>query len=543
MPAPATRVDDPQRAPASAAKRRCATCGASYPLDFLVCPKDATNLDTHDGRDDDPLVGEVLAGAFCIVGQIGSGGMGRVYEAEHVRLPRRFAVKVINEDLARHPDAIARFEREAQAAARIVNEHVLDVVDVVRTRDGRACMVTELLQGEELGDVLDREHKLPLPQAIAICRQVCRGLAAAHAQGVVHRDLKPSNLFLIHRDPPAQPGLPPPRDSARLHVKILDFGVAKMTDGADLTRTGMVVGTPAYMSPEQARGSKVDTRADIYAVGAVLYHLVTGQPPFGDDEPARILARLVHEDPQRPRDLDRSIPEGIELLIQRAMARSPDDRPATVLDLDRHLSAFDDQRRGEAAALAARRTDAMIGHMDTMAVDSTPSSQLALDALTPRGHMVSEADDATRRARRARPAAVFLTLAVSMVVGTSVLATSTLALRTIVERAVLSETELMLLFVLSTIAMIFALFGVGRTLTSRWRSAPAVERLGEGLRSAILTMLGMVGALALGWQGYAAVSPPPAAWLPEIQLALVLVPTVLGVLVLALVVRRATKGG
>jgi serine/threonine protein kinase len=179
-----------------------------------------------------------------------------------------------------------------------VNPHVIDIVDVVRVQ-GRAALVTELLEGEELGLLLERVGKLPLADAVAICRQVCKGLAAAHAAQVVHRDLKPSNLFLVKHD------------DGSLHVKILDFGVAKLVGGTELTGSGMLLGTPAFMAPEQALGARdVDHRADIYALGAVLYQALTGQLPFPDDDPARTLTRLLTEDPRRPRDIVKTIPCG-----------------------------------------------------------------------------------------------------------------------------------------------------------------------------------------------------------------------------------------
>src|SRR5260370_1593634 len=152
--------------------------------------------------------------------------MGRVYEAEAVRLPKRFAVKVMQETLSRNRGAVERFEREAQAAASIASEHVVEMVDIVRTREGWPCLVSELLEGEDLSTLCERTGKVPLPTAIVICRQICRGLAAAHTAGVVHRDLKPSNVFLVRRV------------DERIHIKILDFGVAPLTDTKELSPTG-----------------------------------------------------------------------------------------------------------------------------------------------------------------------------------------------------------------------------------------------------------------------------------------------------------------
>ncbi|MCZ7684828.1 MAG: serine/threonine protein kinase [Sandaracinaceae bacterium] len=282
------------------ALRRCRTCGEEYLSDYLVCPRDATPLGL-DREAEDPLLGVVLAGTYRIVRSLGRGGMGRLYEAQHTRLDRRFAIKVLHEAQSRSRDATLRFEREARVLSRIRSDHVLDVVDVLRTPDDRTAIVTARLEGEDLKARLDRVGKLEIGEAIALARQVCRGLAAAHAQGVVHRDLKPSNLFL---DSGAD---------GRTTVKILDFGVAKLAGEPELTRAGAVVGTPAYMAPEQARGSsEVDERADLYAVGAVLYRMVTGRSPYMAEEPAALLATLLHEAPPRPRSIDRTIPVGLE---------------------------------------------------------------------------------------------------------------------------------------------------------------------------------------------------------------------------------------
>ncbi|MFO0614498.1 MAG: serine/threonine-protein kinase [Polyangiaceae bacterium] len=311
-------------------ERRCEVCKTAYPSDYRVCPKDGQPLpDPSPGAEEDPLIGEVLNGSFCIVGTIGEGGMGRVYEAEHVRLPRRYAVKVLAAHYARNAEAIGRFEREAQAAARVTHPNVLDVVDVIRARDGRPCIVTELLKGEELTSILARERKLSVLRSISIVREACRGLAAAHAERIVHRDLKPENLFVVEDV------------SGEERVKILDFGVAKLSDGSNLTRTGMIVGTPAYMAPEQARGLAVDGRTDLYALGAVLYHLVTGHPPFEGDEPAEVLVKVVEETPKRPREHDPSISEALDKLVMRLLARDPNDRPPSAVHLEKELATLD----------------------------------------------------------------------------------------------------------------------------------------------------------------------------------------------------------
>jgi serine/threonine-protein kinase len=500
MGQPATRAESGARARRASAvtegaSRRCPTCGATYPLDFVVCPKDATSLD-RPGGDEDPLVGEVLAGSFMITGLLGEGGMGRVYEAEHVRLPRRFAVKVMLEQIATHPDAVARFEREAQAIARIVSPHVLDVVDVVRVQ-GRPCMVTELLEGEELGNVLDRVGKLPLGQAIAIGRQVCRGLAAAHAIGIVHRDLKPSNLFLIDRDG----GAP--------FVKILDFGIAKMADGAQLTRTGMVLGTPAYMAPEQARGSSdVDARVDIYAVGAVLYHMLTGEPPFVDDDPAHTLSRVLSEDPRRPRAIERSIPEAVEVLIQRAMARDPAARPGSAQELERLLAAFE----APGAGIAVARSDS--GARAPAPTIADPSR--------------SEVEDVTRHARRARPSAFGLAVLFSLLGGGAALVTAAMGLR-VAGVALSMEMEIVLVTTLSLLTTFAIFFGGVRVLVARWRSAPAIERLAVGLRGAVLWFLIPFGVLTLALRGYTLFGPAiPKELIDPIEMGVVAGPLLLG---------------
>ncbi|MCW5802507.1 MAG: serine/threonine protein kinase, partial [Deltaproteobacteria bacterium] len=307
---------------------KCPTCGRDLPQDFAVCPHDATPRSEQATAGGDALIGEVLGRTYRVKRVLGQGGMARLYEADHLRIEARFAVKVIHDDLAHQPDLLARFEREARAAGRIHSEHVVRLVDVLRTADGRPCLVTELLEGEDLQAMLDRVGKLPAAEAIPIARQICRAVAAAHAASVVHRDLKPSNVFLCKGEP--------------LIIKVFDFGVAKLEDDEKLTRTDAVMGTAAYMAPEQARrAADAGPLSDVYSIGAVLYHMLAGEPPYGDVPALSRYAMVLHEEPKRPRDIEPSIPEGIEAVIQGAMARDPASRTQAAHELETQLGAFD----------------------------------------------------------------------------------------------------------------------------------------------------------------------------------------------------------
>jgi serine/threonine-protein kinase len=307
----------------------CPKCSGRYPADFRVCPRDATPLeDAPEGED--PLLGQVLADSYEVTRVLGEGGMGKVYEARHQRLHnKRYAVKMLHEELARQPDVVTRFQREAEAASALEHPNVVGVFDVNRTADGRPYIVAELLEGEQLGDYLDRVGKVSAEIAAQLVRPVCRALAVAHERGIVHRDIKPENIFLV--------GTP-----ASMTVKVLDFGISKVGEtSGTLTKTGMVMGTPGYIAPEQARGDKVDYRADIYALGAILYRAVTGQRPFEDLDPmAAITAVLVEETP-RPSSIEPSVPPAFELVIQRAMARNPNERFASMVELDAALAPFE----------------------------------------------------------------------------------------------------------------------------------------------------------------------------------------------------------
>jgi len=460
--------------------RRCRTCGEEFPSDYRVCPRDGTPLGVDASRED-PMMGIVLAGTYRVVRNLGRGGMGRLYEAQHTRLDRHFAIKVLHEAQSRSRDAVRRFDREARVLSRIRSDHVLDVIDVLRTPDDRAAIVTARLEGEDLKARLDRVGKLPAAEAVPIARQICRGLAAAHSEGIIHRDLKPSNLFL-------ETGA-----DGRVVVKVLDFGVAKLNGEEELTRTGAVVGTPAYMAPEQARGSaKVDTRADIYAVGAVLYRMLTGRAPYSGDEPAALLASLLHEVPKRPRALEPSIPIGLEALVQRTMARNPSDRPGDALELERELALFDPG--GESVAPSTWEPSMGGGEVSTL--------------ILPRGS-VDRARALAKQAARARPFAVLLGAASALwaacVAGLFVTGLQTLG------GAARTPVEVSAAWLLAAAAAIGALSALTRWLSRHWSSAPEVLRVNRVLSRAVFASTIVYGGWELAVRGLEALTAESAA--------------------------------
>jgi serine/threonine-protein kinase len=296
--------------------------------------------------------------------------MGRVYEARHLRIGgKRFAIKALHEEFIRNKEVLARFQREAEAASSIASEHVVEVYDVLRTEDGRPFMVAEMLVGKELGDYLLEVGRMTVDESMPIIQQICAGLSAAHAKGIIHRDMKPENIFLVG-------------DLKNAKVKILDFGISKSGDapGTQLTKTGVIMGTPSFMSPEQAKGDKVTHVADVYAAGAILYTMLTGRRPFDKNEPtATLLAVLVEEAP-RPRSLDPSIPEALESVIQKAMAKAPEDRYQSIDELTRDLTPFFNRESNPAGAVGAKRPTRTVSDEEMTALRSklTKASPLAL---------------------------------------------------------------------------------------------------------------------------------------------------------------------
>lgn len=278
-----------------------------------------------------PAPGDVLDERIELLRLIGGGGMGMVFEARNLRTGRHVAVKLLRRDLATDPMACQRLLQEALACGRIQHPNVVDVVDAGIHRS-QPFVVMELLRGESLGARLDREQRLPLEQAARVAQLAIAGVGAAHRAGIVHRDIKPDNIFLTRSCADAD-----------VSVKVLDFGISKLiapesklTD----TKTGMIVGTPHYMSPEQAAGKKdIDHRTDIYGVGAVLFHVVTGETPFQGENYNALLAAILTTEVPRPRSLRPEIPLALEAVILRAMARQPQMRYASTDELAADLAA------------------------------------------------------------------------------------------------------------------------------------------------------------------------------------------------------------
>ena len=344
----------------------CSTCQGRYPEDFLVCPRDATPL-TVEGGGADRLIGKVLGEAYQIIRLVGEGGMGRVYEARHLRLKdRRFAIKVLHAEMARDQEIVARFQREAESASSIGHPNVIDVYDVHKMPDGVPYIASEFLDGREFGEQLAKQGRVDVATAVHVARQTCRALAAAHKKGIVHRDMKPENVFLVTHD-------------GAIVVKVIDFGISTAAEGgkSNLTKTGMIMGTPSYMSPEQARGDKVDARADIYAVGAMMYFALTGKKPFETDDPASTLSLVLTEEPDRPRKLNPEIPEALELVIQKAMAKDASDRYQTMEELEQALAPFD----VDAIAMTSPISQSIMPTIVTKASDTTAKTMMASAAI------------------------------------------------------------------------------------------------------------------------------------------------------------------
>lgn len=293
----------------------CPTCHKQFPEEARFCPKDGVPL----AEISDPLLGRTLMGQFEILELIGQGTMGKVYLARQISVDRKVAVKVLKKKLASDPQVVRRFHREAKAAARLSHPNIVTIHLVGELEeDHTPYMVMEYVEGASLEKICVTQGALPIPRVLTISMQIASALAEAHRNGVLHRDLKPDNIAVYEQGTP--------RETA----KVVDFGIAKILHSdeelSQLTKTGTIFGTPAYISPEQASGEHLDHRTDLYSLGVLIFRMATGRLPFENASGLEVLVRHIKEPPPRPRDLNPAIPPELETIILRLLAKNREDR-------------------------------------------------------------------------------------------------------------------------------------------------------------------------------------------------------------------------
>jgi len=341
----------------------------------------------HAASAADPWIGKLVQGRFRVLEKLGAGGMGVVYKAEQVAMRRPVALKMLHPQLVQDAEVVTRFENEAAACSKLTHPNTITVHDFGQAEDGSLFIAMEYVSGSSLEQVLRESGALPWARCVKIAQQICASLAEAHTHGIVHRDLKPGNIMLFERAGTAD------------NVKVLDFGIAKICEGVGgvdqrqaLTRTGMVFGTPQYMSPEQIKGEKVGPRSDLYAVGVILYEMLTGELPFSAETPMGMLTKHLLEMPRPLRQalpgLD--IPAPLERAVMTAMAKNVDDRQASMEVLARDL----DECLAESSAVKAAP--------GTRVAEATPVPRAAIAAtrVSPSGPQI-ELSSARRGSRGA----------------------------------------------------------------------------------------------------------------------------------------------
>jgi serine/threonine-protein kinase len=357
----------------------CPVCSTEYADDVKFCPNDGQTLRSAAPASD--LVGQVVADRYHVVKKLGEGGMGQVYLAEHVKMGRRSAIKVMNPVMVHDPDAVARFNREASNASRITHPNVCAIYDFGETPDGLIYLAMEFIEGEPLTDVLEREGALPVPRATAIFLQTADALQAAHDLGIVHRDLKPDNIMLSRKKGGGDT------------VKVVDFGIAKAVGGDQagqkVTKTGLVVGTPEFMSPEQLSGDALDGRSDLYSLALVFYRMLIGKLPFEATSVQETMIKRLTDDPIKLAEArpDLSFPPGLQPVLDTALARTPMERYQSVAKFAADVAAVTGRPTAGAVPTTQEKTqllDATAGATQRMsAQQAAPAAQEKKRSLIP----------------------------------------------------------------------------------------------------------------------------------------------------------------
>jgi serine/threonine-protein kinase len=350
----------------------CPVCSTEYSDDVKFCPNDGQTLRSAAPAND--LVGQVVADRYHVVKKLGEGGMGQVYLAEHVKMGRRSAIKVMNPSMIHDPDAVARFNREASNASRITHPNVCAIYDFGETPDGLIYLAMEFIEGQPLTDLLERDGALPLPRAVSVFLQVADALQAAHDLGIVHRDLKPDNIMLTRGK------------GGQDVVKVVDFGIAKAVggdqSGQKVTKTGLVVGTPEFMSPEQLSGDMVDGRSDLYSLALVFYRMLTGKLPFDATTLQETMIKRLTDDPAKLAETrpDLTFPAGLQAVLDTALARTPPERYQSVAKFAADVAAVTG-RPGSASVPETRApldTEGKTQLLDTTGARSTgPTTRIS----------------------------------------------------------------------------------------------------------------------------------------------------------------------
>src|SRR5215213_5631798 len=304
----------------------CAQCGATYPANARFCETDGTALRFASGGVD--LEGSIIADRYLILKRLGEGGMGRVYLAEHVKMGRKSALKVLHPGMVKDVGAITRFNREAANASRVSHPNVAVVYDFGETADGLIYLAMEYVDGVSLAKVVEELGALPPKRAGEIIRQTSEALSVAHDSGLVHRDLKPDNILLAKT-----------RDGTDL-VKVVDFGIAKAADSEEkVTKTGHIIGTPDYMSPEQIAGDKLDARSDIYSLGLVAFDILAGRLPFSGESAQESMIMRLTDKPETLKSARADVdwPTEVQVIIGKALERDRAKRFQSASEFGRAL--------------------------------------------------------------------------------------------------------------------------------------------------------------------------------------------------------------